>query len=353
VKIAQGNMGGADFCSGGGRKHFPGNTFGGPEPESLVTDFSESSPRAAAKAVTFVRHGRDGQDFPASVRDFLDRLARSGASPNTVNGYRKDLAAFARWFRETAGEEPDPARVTSVDLREWQSHMRVRGRKPNTVNRRLKAVKAWLKWAVEEGLAPRLPDFPKDVPQGRKAPQALERAEVNRLLRELEKEGDARDKALVRLMLSCGLRLSEAVSLRAEDVSLDGRQASVTVRSGKGGKWRELPLPPEARKAMAAWFQERERKGIRSEWLFPGKDPSEPLSASAAWRAVKKYAWKARIPGLRPHVLRHTCAANMIRSGAALTEVAGALGHASLNTVMVYGRPSLNDMARALERGEA
>jgi integrase/recombinase XerC len=191
------------------------------------------------------------------------------------------------------------------------------------------------------------------VPLGRKAPQALERAEQNRLLRELEREGDARDRALLRLMLSCGLRLSEACGLLAEDVSLEGRQGSVIVRRGKGGKWRELPLPPEARKALAEWLAERERKGIRSEWLFPGRDPSEPLSPSAAWRAVKKYAWRARIPGLKPHVLRHTCATNMIRSGAALTEVAGVLGHASLGTVMVYGRPSLSDMARALERGEA
>jgi len=335
VKIAQGNTGGADSCGGGGEKYFPGNTFGGPEPESLVTDFSESGPRAAAKAVTFVRHGRDGQDFPASVRDFLDRLARSGASPNTVSGYRKDLARFAAWFRETAGEEPDPAKVTSVDLREWQSFMRTRGRRPNTVNRRMKAVKAWLRWAVEEGLAPRLPDFPRDVPQGRKAPQALERAEVNRLLRELEKEGDARDKALVRLMLSCGLRLSEACGLRAEDVSLDGRQAAVTVRRGKGGKWREIPLPPEARKALAAWFEERERKGIRSEWLFPGKDPSEHLSANAGWRAVKKYAWRARIPHLHPHALRHTCATNMLRGGVDIVTAAEILGHARLDATRI------------------
>jgi integrase/recombinase XerC len=294
-----------------------------------------------------------GKTFPPAIRDFLDRLARSGASPNTVNGYRKDLAAFFRWFRETTGEELDPAKVTSVDLREYQSFMRTRGRRPNTVNRRLKAVKAWLRWAVDEGLAPRLPDFPKDAPQGRKAPQALERAEQNRLLRELEKEGDARDRALVRLMLSCGLRLSEACGLRTEDVSLDGKRAAVVVRSGKGGKWREIPLPPEARKALREWLAERERKGIRSEWLFPGKDPSEPLSPSAAWRAVKKYAWKARIPGLKPHVLRHTCATNMIRSGAALTEVAACLGHASLNAVMIYTRPGMADLARALERGEA
>ncbi len=288
-----------------------------------------------------------------SFAGFVDHLAETDASPNTIRGYRLDLTHFARWFRESTGEEPDPVKVTSVDLREYQSHMRVRGLKPNTVNRRLKAVKAWLRWAVEEGLAPRLPDFPKDVPQARKAPQALERAEQNRLLRELEKEGDARDRALVRLMLSCGLRLSEACGLRTEDVSLDGRQAAVTVRRGKGGKWREIPLPSEARKALTTWLEERERKGIRSEWLFPGRVPSEHLSASAAWRAVKKYAWKARLPRLWPHMLRHTCATNMLRGGADLVTVAKTLGHARLDATRLYTRPSMADMARALERGEA
>lgn len=68
---------------------------------------------------------------------------------------------------------------------------------------------------------------------------------------------------------------------------------------------------------------------------------------------VKKYAWRASIPGLHPHTLRHTCATNMLRSGANLIEVAYMLGHARLDSAAVYTRPSAADLARALERGEA
>lgn len=68
---------------------------------------------------------------------------------------------------------------------------------------------------------------------------------------------------------------------------------------------------------------------------------------------VKKYAWKARIPDLHPHTLRHTCATNMLRAGANLVEVASVLGHARLDTMAVYTKPSMADLARALERGEA
>jgi len=239
-----------------------------------------------------------------------------------------------------------------VPEREYQSWMRnARNLKPNTVNRRVKAVKSWLVWCVKEGLAPRLPDFPRGVPEAKKAPQSLGRAEINRLLREVEREGDPRDATLVRLLLSCGLRVSEACKLKLSDLDIGERHGVLTVRSGKGDKWREVPVPPEARKALRAWLAERE-KGHKGEWLFPGASDDKPLTECAAWRVIKKYAWKARIPGLHPHTLRHTCATNLIRAGADLPTVASILGHSRLDTVMVYTRPGLPDMERALERGE-
>ncbi|MGI9953330.1 tyrosine-type recombinase/integrase [Moorellaceae bacterium AZ2] len=179
---------------------------------------------------------------------------------------------------------------------------------------------------MNEGLAPRLPDFPKGIPEARRAPEALERSEVNRLLREVEREGDPRDAALIRLMLSCGLRVSEAVSLRLEDVDIGERRGVITVRSGKGGKYREVPVPPAARRALREWLAFREKKYPKSPWLFPGASDEKHLTPGAAWRVVKKYAWKAKIPDLHPHTLRHTCATNMLRSGANLIEVASVLG---------------------------
>lgn len=274
------------------------------------------------------------------------------ASPHTVNGYRKDLSTFAAWYRDTYGEDPAPTKVTAVDLREYQAWMRTaKALKPATVNRRLKALKSWLSWCVRQGLAPRVPEFPKGVPEVKRAPQSLGRAEVNRLLREIEREGNARDAALVRVMLSCGLRVSEACRLKVGDVDIGERHGTLIVRHGKGGKWREVPIPAQARRALMAWLVERARKH-GGEWLFPGADDSRPLTTSAAWRVVKKYAWKARIPDLRPHALRHTCATNMLQGGAQLTEVAAMLGHARLDTTARYTVPALSDLARAAEKGE-
>ncbi|AKX94986.1 hypothetical protein MTHERMOG20_25900 [Moorella thermoacetica] len=218
-----------------------------------------------------------------ALNSYFFYLKETDSSHHTITGYRKDLQAFARWYGETCGEEPEPEKITSIDLREYQSWMRnVRNLKPNTVNRRMKALKSWLSWCVKEGLAPRLPDFPRGVLEARGAPEALDRAEVNRLLREVEKEGNARDAALVRLMLSCGLRVSEAVSLRVEDVDVGERHGIITVRSGKGGKYREAPVPPAARKAVREWLAAREKKHPGSPWLFPGSCPEKHLTACAA-----------------------------------------------------------------------
>ncbi|WP_084665659.1 tyrosine-type recombinase/integrase [Thermanaeromonas toyohensis] len=134
----------------------------------------------------------------------------------------------------------------------------------------MKALKSWLSWCVNEGLAPGLPYFPKGVPEARQVPQALKRAKVNRLLQEVEREGDPRDAGLIiRLMLSCGLRVSEAVSLRLEDVDIGERRGVIVVRGGKGGKYREVPVPPEAMEGLREWLAARKKKYPRSPWLFP------------------------------------------------------------------------------------
>lgn len=139
--------------------------------------------------------------------------------------------------------------------------------------------------------------------------------------------------------------------MRLEDVDVGERRGVITVRSGKGGKYREVPVPPAARRAIREWLAFREKKHPRSPWLFPGVPDDRPLTTSAAWRAVKKYAWRARIPDLHHHTLRHTCATNMLWSGASLVEVASVLGNSRLDSTAVYTRPSAADLARALERG--
>ncbi len=110
---------------------------------------------------------------------------------------------------------------------------------------------------------------------------------------------------------------------------------------------------PAARKVLRAWLEAREKKYLGSPWLFPGASGEKPLTECAAWRVVKKYVYRARIPGLHPHTLRHTCATNMLRAGADLVTGATALGYSRLDTVMAYTKPKVADMEKALKRAEA
>ncbi len=137
---------------------------------------------------------------------------------------------FIEWWYHNVGAVFDVAAITSVDLKEYQRFLESKGYKPATVNLRMRAIASFLQWALDVGLIERLPRLLKSVSEQKRPPQALERTEVNRLLRELEKQGNLRDIAFIRFLLSCGLRISEAVQLRVEDIQMSERKGTLTVR---------------------------------------------------------------------------------------------------------------------------
>jgi len=275
--------------------------------------------------------------------EFLATLA-----PATARAYAEDLRDFARWFEESNGRAPEPALVTGVDLREYQQHMlAVRGLKPATVNRRLSALKAWLRWCQEQGKISSLPRFPRRASEPERAPRALDRLAVARFERAVEREGNLRDAAVIALMLHAGLRVGEVVSLRVEDVQVSERKGKVAVRSGKGMKRREVPLGPDARRAVREYLEAKKPEG----WLFPGRSGGH-MTARAVQEMVTKYARLAGLDpnGVTPHVLRHTFATRLLRGGADIVVVAGLLGHARLDTTARYTKPAWEDMVRVVEK---
>ncbi|MZP31347.1 tyrosine-type recombinase/integrase [Heliobacterium undosum] len=277
---------------------------------------------------------------------FLE-LQKTRLAVSSVQAYERDLRDFATWFAQTNGQELGPQAVTSIDMREYQSWLQtVAGRKPQTVNRRLLVIRMWLAWCQEQGIIGRLPGMPRPVREQKAAPKALERVEQNRLLREVERRGSTRDLALVRLLLGAGLRISEAVGLRREDVTMGERSGYVVVSQGKGNKRREVPLPAETRKVLKVWLDEHPG----GPWLFPGRTERH-LTARQAQKMLAQLAVFARVE-VTPHGLRHTAATNMLSSGADLVTVAEILGHESLDTTARYTKPSARKMAEVVEKGE-
>src|SRR5918998_1301949 len=147
----------------------------------------------------------------------------------------------------------------SVAAREYRGYLRnAEQRRPATVNRRLAALRRFFHWARATGLAKELPtDNVKGVASSPRAPHWLEKRDVDRLIRTVERHGNTRDLAIVLTLRHTGIRVSELSSVRLGDVETSERKGSLTVRSGKGSKFRALPLNVDARQAIAAYLEVR------------------------------------------------------------------------------------------------
>lgn len=162
----------------------------------------------------------------------------------------------------------------------------------------------------------------------RRLPEFLRPAEAAALLTAAD---PGRDRLLVQCGLYLGLRVAELTKLRAEDVDLDG--CLVFVRQGKGAKDRYVPIPAALVGPLRAWLADRPLG-----YLFPSpQDPDRPLTTRAVQYLMQRLRRKAKlVRRANPHVLRHTCATTLLRSGADITEVQHVLGHSSPNVTARY-----------------
>ncbi|WP_245574417.1 tyrosine-type recombinase/integrase [Desulfovirgula thermocuniculi] len=154
----------------------------------------------------------------------------------------------------------------------------------------------------------------------------------------------AKDGALLALLLHAGLRVSEAVNLRVQDVVIRERSGFVRVRHGKGGKYREVPLNVTVRRILKEYLAELPPQ---SEWLFPSK--RGPMAPRVVQKRLKLFG---RIAGVEvtPHKLRHTFCKTLVDAGESLDKVELLTGHTRLDTTAIYTRPGRTDLERAVEK---
>ena len=221
--------------------------------------------------------------------------------------------------------------------------------KPATINRRLAALARYCRFAKAQCLISEDPARDVQGVRQQKAarPKALDGIELRRLLREVHKSGNKRDIAILEMLANTGLRVGELASLAAEDIELSERKGQVTVRSGKGAKYRQVPLNADARRALYAYLDVRPMGATGH--FFVGQR-GNGLTPSAIWRMVKKYGQRAGLE-ISPHTLRHTFGTRLVReNGVDLVSVATMMGHESLETTALYTQPSEEDMAEATEQ---
>jgi len=288
----------------------------------------------------------------ADIEEFIRAAAREGKSAGTLRAYRADLGTFARWFEVTNGEAMRVDAVTPTDIRGFRSHQQAVLRlKPATINRRLSTLRRFFRWAKVTGRGDRDPtedvDGVSSVPS---PPRWLDRQDLNRLTRSVERYGSLRDQAILHMLRHTGIRVSELCALTLDDIHIGKRSGHLEIRSGKGNKYRQVPLNLHVRKALRLYIDERRPVTDQRE-MFIGQRGA--LGARAVQLVVRKYATLAGLDNVTPHTLRHSFGKTLVDEGEPVTVVAALLGHESLKTTMVYTQPGHEDLEAAVAKLES
>ncbi len=275
------------------------------------------------------------QQARSTIDTFLDTLwMERGLSENTLQAYRSDLYAFARWLANK------PRAISTVQPADILAYLSTQGtRSARTSARRLSSLRRLYEYLVREGVMAQDPTAKVDSPRvGRPLPKSLTEDEVEALINapDIETDLGLRDRAMLEVLYATGLRVSELVGLRLAQVNL--RQGVIRVM-GKGNKERLVPLGEEA----VYWlekYQARSRQNLfkveASDVMFPS-NRGKLMTRQTFWHAIKRHTIVAGIQkSLSPHVLRHAFATHLLNHGADLRVVQMLLGHSDISTTQIY-----------------
>lgn len=261
-----------------------------------------------------------------------------GVSPHTSSNYERDLRQLAT-FLHTVCQRKHWREVTTEDLRQWLEALAEGGLKASSRARKLSALRGFGKYAVRENTLPTNPATLLESPKTRRPlPQSLPLDELQRLLAtpRADTPQGLRDRAIMELLFSSGLRVSELAAITLQQVYLD--EGFVRVVSGKGDKDRLVPLGRAAATAIANYLTVRPhfvRQRTGSTLFLSNR--GGPLSRKTLWLHIRQYAAKAKVSlPTKPHLLRHSFATHLLAGGADLRAVQEMLGHADITTTQIY-----------------
>jgi integrase/recombinase XerD len=284
---------------------------------------------------------------------FLDHLVvERGLSPNTVAAYRRDLSGACDWLAIT--RDVTLGESTTDDLVAFLRARRAGGLAASTVARQISALRMFFRFQMAEGLRQDDPTRHMESPRPwRNLPRCLSEDDVEALLGvpDPHEARGLRDIALLEILYATGMRVSELLNLRIQDVN---PQAGFVLVRGKGDKERMVPLGEKAADAVNIYKRDgRPHLGqvTATDLLFPGRRPGRPLTRQAFWKNLRRLALAAGIEGqLSPHTLRHSFATHLLEHGADLRAVQALLGHADITTTQIYTHVSRERLRRIYAR---
>jgi integrase/recombinase XerD len=276
---------------------------------------------------------------------YIGWLKNEGHSENTVKVYLNGLNKLAGWFENTEGYQFEPAKVTTLHLHDFRSYMGTNEKlEPATINKIIASLKTFYKFALEMDIVSYNPTVKVKMKRTMKqyaAPKWLSKLDSAKFFHEIEKvkneKQKARDMAICRLMAGAGLRVQEVSDLTKGDICLENRRENVTIRDGKGDKFRTVPLNSDVFESIVEWLKFRENINPLDPLFITERNTK--IGVRSIHYMVVKYANKGNLIDVSPHTLRHTFCKNLEEQGVPLQQIAYLAGHDSLETTRRYTEP--------------
>ncbi len=271
-----------------------------------------------------------------------------GLSARTLAAYRRDLDQLLQFLK--ADGIDDPRQVTQHHIRACIAQRHRQGLGGKSLQRMLSAVRSLFRWMLREGLAEHNPATPVRAPRSpRHLPATLDADSIGQLLEiPCDTPLAIRDKAIMELFYSSGLRLSELADLRWEQLDLGSGMVTVT---GKGNRTRMVPVGRMASQALLEW---RKNRGAFASFEQPSVFVSQrgtPISTRTIQSRIRYWAKRQGIPqNIYPHLLRHSFASHILESSGDLRAVQELLGHADISTTQVYTHLDFQHLAKVYDK---
>jgi integrase/recombinase XerD len=275
------------------------------------------------------------EDYAAYSRGEL------GHSQNTVYTYRSRQRLFLAWLAKNETPDREVEKVTAYHIRRYSYFLSSRGQRPRSIRGALNSIRSLYAYLVQMGAVESNPGLEVRLPKKDAARRRLvSDEELMRLLKACEQQRKefrvVRDKALLAVLIFCGLRRQELLDLTVQCLSLEKKV--ILVEQGKGGKSRTIYLCEECVGPLRDWMALRSSLKVKNDWLFVNESRKH-MGATTLMNIledIKGIAGFKGDPRIKPHSIRHAAATRLMRNGADIKSIQVWLGHSSLNTTAIY-----------------